>query len=265
MVSGLLRARLPDLATSGRSWSVRRQPRSWSNRGNARALVKLAGGFVVPLGIFSLYLLPRAQWRLHDTVAFNATYVPRRRAAVYRWANVINRAANSDRWLFLVAAIGFAVWASGLLLHLFGRVVPTGSDQVRSPVTMSVPAYSSINFAGWGDFLPFVPWVAIWSGWLLHGMRKLGQLRLRAPFWPTVVPLDMVTTLVDQTASGAQPSLRLAARARQTDRAVRAAHTAIVYVLNSMEWFALLSNHRRRNTTMPGRRPRFVDRSVREL
>ncbi len=43
-----------------------------------RALVKLVGGFVVPLGIFSLYLLLAGAmddfWT--DTVSFNATYVP---------------------------------------------------------------------------------------------------------------------------------------------------------------------------------------------
>ena len=126
-----------------------------------RSLAMLGAGFAVPLLIFASYLF--VVGALDDfwtyTVSFTATYVPSPPWPPFdRWADVVNGAANSDRWLFLVAAVGFLVWVAMFIYALLRKRTIPMRFLPQLPlvvVTLSVLAYSCINFAGWGDFFPF--------------------------------------------------------------------------------------------------------------
>lgn len=216
-----------------------------------RALAMLGGAFVAPLLIFAFYLLLAGAfddfWTY--TVSFNATYVPSPPWPPFgRWADVVNHAANSDRWLFLVAGIGFVVWAGAFLYFLVRRrradiFLP---QLPLAAVTLSVVSYSSINFAGWGDFFPFVPWVAIWAAWLLHGMRRLGPVAAAGSVLAAVVLVGYGHfTLVDQTRLQA-PVQTLGwqrAQIEEIEKSVLLTKNDRLYAVNNMAWYSLLSDH----------------------
>jgi hypothetical protein len=221
-------------------------------RERIRALLTLGASFAVPLVIFALYLMLAGAfddfWTY--TITFNATYVPSPPWPPFQtWADVVNQAANSDRWLFLVAAIGFVVWVALFAYALLARRRIPGEFVPQFPlvaVTLCVLGYSCLNFAGWGDFCPFVPWVAIWSGSLIYTIRRGG----RVAAWGAVVGAAVLIgyahfTLVDQTRlqSPTQTLSWQRSRIDALEDEVPLLASDLLYAVNNMSWYSLLSDH----------------------
>lgn len=221
-----------------------------------RALVTLGASFIMPLLLFCGYLLLAGAfdefWTY--TFTFSATYIPPPPFPPFdTWADVVNHAASNDRWLFLVAAIGFVAWV-GMFAYMTARQRYVSREALwQVPlvvVTASVLGYSTLNFAGWGDFFPFVPWVAIWCGWLLHSIRRLGPIGAALGVIGAVALVCYGHfTLVDQTVLQS-PEQTLGWQRDRIDAledAVPLGESDKIYAVNNMAWYVLLSEHE--NTT----------------
>lgn len=139
------------------------------------AIPRLVVGFVAPVAALLIYLgLVGALadfWA--DTFTFNRQYVSQE----FSWLRVdlmadrINSGHASDRWLFLVGALGFVAWA---WLFTFARDIVKQTKLVAplAVVTLAVLGYSYVNFWTVGDVMPFLPWVAFWGAWLLERMAR---------------------------------------------------------------------------------------------
>ena len=146
--------------------------------GRARkAISLLVVGFVAPVAILLFYfgIVGALGDFWADTVTFNLDYVNRQ----FSWlpfdlmADRINSGHSSDRWLFLVGALGFAAWV-GTLVSSFRRGVTSHAVPALplAVVTVGVLGYSYVNFTTAADILPLIPWVAFWSAWLIDQLGR---------------------------------------------------------------------------------------------
>ena len=145
-----------------------------SGRATARkAIPRLGAGFVAPIAVLLIYFVVVGAlddfWA--DNVIFNRQYVSQQ----FSWLRIelmaerITSDHRSDRWLFLVGAIGFATYAGSLAWGLFRRVPSHVMPALPvAVVTVAVFTYSYVNFWTAGDVLPFLPWIAFWGAWLLE-------------------------------------------------------------------------------------------------
>ena len=143
------------------------------------SLLRLIAGFIVPVSLLVAYLAAAGAfdefWR--DTVTFNQGYVDRQ----FDWVPQIGNIADgitltyaSERWVFLLAAVGAGLW---MLLGLYGlrtKVLPDAVTQAApvAVISLSVLLYSYVSFNSAIDIIPFLPWIAFWSGWLLDRVTR---------------------------------------------------------------------------------------------
>jgi len=131
------------------------------------SLARLVAGFVVPTGVLLAYFgLAGALdefWR--DTVTFNQDYVNN----TFEWVPKIDLIADriatgydSERWVFLLAAIGAGLWMVTGPYGLYRRTVPDSVIQATpvAAISLTVLLYSYVNFAAALDVIPFLPWIA---------------------------------------------------------------------------------------------------------
>ncbi len=143
------------------------------------SLLRLVAGFVVPAGLLVAYLAAAGAfdefWR--DTITFNQGYVDRQFEWVPQIGNIADRIRigyASERWIFLLAAVGAGLW---MLLGLYGlrkNVVPDAVAQAApvAVISLFILLYSYVNFTSEVDIIPFLPWIAFWAGWLLDRVTR---------------------------------------------------------------------------------------------
>ena len=164
----------------------------------AAALARLASGFLVPLVLLISYFAIVGAldefWR--DAFDFNRDYVARQFSLVPPvdfMADKINIRYGSERWVFLLAALGAGAWlvlaASGLRRRRLPASVVHSAP--IAAITLSVLVYSYVNFKGEVDIIPLLPWVAFWAAWLLERVSQ--QMRSAGP---AVAAIGMAALLV---------------------------------------------------------------------
>ena len=175
------------------AWAIAKQ------RANlAATMARMASGFLVPLVLLISYFAIVGAldefWR--DAFEFNRDYVNRQFSLAPQvdvMAEKINRSYGSERWVFLLAALGAGAWLVLAANGLRRRRLPDAVVQTVpvAAITLLVLTYSYVNFTSEVDIIPFLPWVAFWAAWLLdrvsHQMRSAG---------PAVAVAGMVTLLV---------------------------------------------------------------------
>lgn len=154
--------------------------------GRTKNLALLGTGFFAPFFLLILYFALTGAldefWQ--DAFVFNRQYVDRQFTLLPRLgevAEVIDRGYSSERWVFLLASFGATLWlvlaVGGLWQkHLSAAVTRSAPIAV---VTLAVLVYSYVNFTSEVDVLPFLPWVAFWTAFLLDRVSR--PMRSAAP------------------------------------------------------------------------------------
>jgi hypothetical protein len=174
--------------------------RSW--RPGALAM---AGG-LAPVALLLAYfaIVGAADEFWFDTFTFNRGYVERQ----FTWSppfELINERVhsgfNSDRWLFVVGVSGFIAWVVVLVVQVARRTHDDAAQDAVpvAVVSLGVLAYSYVNFTTEGDVMPFLPWIAFWTAWLIdRAARIAAPVPLLAPIAAFAIMVYGYHTILDQ-------------------------------------------------------------------